>query len=171
MNARQRKYNAENNLEHRDGDVVSEPKSLLDIMGASETGAVVVAFCGIGQEIHDGEGGVSEWIKAAKQTSGWHVSASPTIRDYLDGVLFPSDVTFHEDLHLDVPLRSHRAVSHSRWVDAVVSGDSISAAALIDNTALPIYLSRSLDDAREYLENKFSGQEGTAYWQVPVRRV
>ena len=39
----------------------------------------------------------------------------------------------------------------------MVSGDSISAATLIDNTALPIYLSRSLDDAREYLENKILG--------------
>ncbi len=151
MNTRQRKFNATNNIDNLVGDVESEPKTLLDIMSLSKNGSVVVALCGNGQEIHDGEAGINEWIRAAQQSPQWEIISSPAI----DGSalnITDSDIEVNDNLHLDIPMRTHRAIAHSKWVDAVLDGDSDTASQFINNSKLPIYMTRSLDKAREYLE-------------------
>ncbi len=56
----------------------SEPEMLLKIMERHEDWAVVIALVGGGQEINDGEAGLSEWGRALTASGKrWIVYASP----------------------------------------------------------------------------------------------
>jgi len=152
MDARRRKYNETIRTDHPDDQVFSEPKTLLNIMSRREGGAVIVALCGNGQEIHDGESGIEEWVRASSEVDGWTITCSPHV-DFssLDSSIVER-VSVDPDLHLDIPLRSHRAEGHSNWANAVLSGNSSLAKNLIRNDVFPIYLTRSVETARLHLQ-------------------
>ena len=121
MQKRQRRFNDSNGLPSPEGDVESEPQSLLSIMGR-RPGSVIVALCGGGQEIHDGEAGIDEWLRAAENLEDWEVVSSPMVETALRSKLGPRFGS-SQLLHLDVPLRSHRSSGHAEWVDAVLEGN------------------------------------------------
>lgn len=130
----------------------SEPHQIMSIMDRHAGGAVVIALCGSGQEIHDGEAGVSEWMRARDNAfSHWHIRYSS---EALSGSEPPSSsgAFVDEALHLRVPLRAHRASKHAEWVDAVLTGSAEKAAALVSQLDFPIVLTRELDQARSWLE-------------------
>jgi DNA invertase Pin-like site-specific DNA recombinase len=60
MAARQRSFGAVLEVPSR-LEPTSEPSQILEEMDRHVEGVVVVALCGSGQEIHDGEAGVGEW--------------------------------------------------------------------------------------------------------------
>lgn len=133
-------------------DSVSEPEMMLRVMDRQPDWAVLVALVGGGQEINDGEAGIEEWGRAlASSFTHWKVAASPVILPSGMGIaghhLFneslPASLHVIEEpaLHLDVCIRSLRADSLSRWVDAVIHGDAISAQNYIPtNDDYPILL-------------------------------
>lgn len=132
--------------------VHSEPRTLLEIM-QKKPSSVVVALCGNGQEIHDGEAGIDEWVRAANESGKWEIVSSTQI-EMNENTRRTSANTLRlvNELHLTVPLRSHRATQHAKWVDATLSGDVELARRLINNTDFPIQITRSLQLARDYLE-------------------
>lgn len=148
MKAKQRKYNADKGLPAPSDSIESEPYNLLSIMGRSK-GSVIVALCGNGQEIHDGEAGIDEWVRSAGSIGGWEVVASPVIQQGL-GDLPQGASAIVDALHLTVPLRSHHATTHAEWVHAVLSGQPEQARNLIDQKSLPILVTRSMEQAREF---------------------
>jgi hypothetical protein len=147
----------------------SEPEMLLSIMERHQEWAVIIALVGGGQEINNGEAGIEEWGRALQNSAKtWRVYASP---EALEGgstvagsMLFPkltsSEVapTAEPQLHLDIAVRSLKADSYSAWVDFVVNGDSVSAAALGIQAAFPIFVTRSLSDARILLRENTLGE-------------
>lgn len=130
----------------------SEPWQILEVLERHQGGAVVVALCGNGQEIHDGEAGISEWIAARdKGFPAWQLLCSPIAAE-LSGIdARHSNTTLAPELHLEVPVRAHRARSHTQWVDAVLRGSAEEARQYIDEGVLPIFLTRNLEAAREWL--------------------
>ena len=131
------------------GPAASEPASIIEIMSRPRPegtlGVVVVALCGGGQEIHDGEAGVAEWINASRRHQDWTV---------LSGTQEAADskhVQTIDHLTLTVSMRSHRASRHAEWVDLVLKGDADRARGVRQNASHPIYLARHLDSAREFL--------------------
>ena len=146
----------------------SEPEMLLSIMQRHDDWAVVIALVGGGQEINNGEAGIGEWGRAlAASSKRWTVYASP---EALQGgatvagsTLFPpgstSRLEVHEapQLHLDVSVRSLRADAYSAWVNHVVLGDAQAAAALNIQASFPIFLTRSLTQARCLLQENTRG--------------
>jgi len=152
----------------------SEPEMLLKIMERHEDWAVVIALVGGGQEINEGEAGLSEWGRAltasAKQ---WIVYASPEALQGGEAVagskLFVVDydhaipVRAEAQLHLNVSVRSLKAASYSEWVNSVVRGDAVGAAAIAahaktEQDSFPTLLTRSLDDARALLRHNTMGE-------------
>jgi hypothetical protein len=147
---------------------VSEPEFLLGVMDRHSDWCTIICLVGGGQEINDGEAGLSEWMAALKNRfPHWQVYTSDRIDhpDYdLDqqahSFLTGPCVTLNPDLHLGVSLRSFRAETLSGFISHVVDGDAAAArAAYVGLEHYPIVLSRDLDEARAWLRTRARGSE------------
>ena len=149
---------------------LSEAAFLIWSLDQREDWATIVCLVGGGQEINTGEAGISEWIKALnEQFPHWNVYISPKLTDaeYAEGRVNEllkdnSNVTYSEDLHLSVSLRSYRAEKLSAFVHALLSFDE-NAATLYDEIKdkYPTVLTRDMAKARKWLHSKVRGTERT----------
>ena len=149
---------------------LSEAAFLIWSLDQREDWATIVCLVGGGQEINTGEAGISEWIKALnEQFPHWNVYISPKLTDaeYAEGRVNEllkdnSNVTYSENLHLSVSLRSYRAEKLSAFVHALLSFDE-NAATLYDEIKdkYPIVLTRYMAKARKWLHSKVRGTERT----------
>ncbi len=112
----------------RPGFNQSEPDFLISCLDRHQDWAVVVCLIGGGQEINTGEAGISAWLRAIDESyPDWRVYVSPHLRDSeyaanaaLLALEKRADVTFDEDLHLSVSMRSFRAEHLSAFVKNVL---------------------------------------------------
>ena len=149
---------------------LSEAAFLIWSLDQREDWATIVCLVGGGQEINTGEAGIAEWIQAVnEQFPHWQVYISPKLTDveYAEGKVNEllqdnSNVTYADDLHLGVSLRSFRAEKLSAFVHALLSFDA-SASALYREIKdkYPIVLTRDMDKARKWLHDKVRGTERT----------
>ncbi|WP_242352165.1 MULTISPECIES: DUF2075 domain-containing protein [unclassified Anaeromyxobacter] len=158
------------------GREASEPFLFLDIMARHPNWSVIVALVGGGQELNTGERGLEEWGRALASFNGpsasggrvWRVFASPVALSGIPGVahsqLFAGpcpdnvSVTVDSALHLTVPVRSHRCSELADWVDAALSARAEEANATTRTAAaLPVWITRSLSDARSWLKSQARG--------------
>ena len=149
---------------------VSEAAFLIWSLDQREDWATIICLVGGGQEIHTGEAGISEWIKAVNENfPHWNVYISPklTESEYAEGKVNEllkdnKKVTYSESLHLGVSLRSYRAEKLSAFVHALLTFDG-KASALYDEIKdkYPIVLTRDMDEARKWLHEKVRGTERT----------
>ena len=149
---------------------LSEAAFLIWSLDQREDWATIVCLVGGGQEINTGEAGISEWIKALnEQFPHWNVYISPKLTDaeYAEGKVNEllkdnTNVTYSEDLHLGVSLRSFRAEKLSAFVHALLSFDE-SASQLYNEIKekYPIVLTRDMAKARKWLHDKVRGTERT----------
>ena len=141
----------------------SEPETMFRIMDRHRDWAVIVALVGGGQEIYDGEAGLSEWGKAlSERFPHWEIRVSeeallggPSVAG---SPLFPNGrptnltIVEQRDLHLSVSVRSFKAESINLWVNAVLNGRADAAREVASQIAdFPILLTRSLTELRETL--------------------
>ena len=149
---------------------LSEAAFLIWSLDQREDWATIVCLVGGGQEINTGEAGISEWIKALnEQFPHWNVYISPKLTDaeYAEGKVNEllkdnANVTYSEDLHLGVSLRSYRAEKLSAFVHALLFFDE-SAAKLYSEIKdkYPIVLTRDMAKAKQWLHSKVRGTERT----------
>ncbi|MCC8074284.1 MAG: DUF2075 domain-containing protein [Clostridiales bacterium] len=149
---------------------LSEAAFLIWSLDQHEDWATIVCLVGGGQEINTGKAGISEWIKALnEQFFHWNVYISPKLTDaeYAEGRVNEllennANVTYLEDLHLSVSLRSYRAEKLSAFVHALLSFDD-NAATLYNEIKdkYPIVLARDMAKARRWLREKARGTERT----------
>jgi hypothetical protein len=147
----------------------SEPELLLRVMERCPGWCVVIALVGGGQEIYDGEAGLSAWGKAlAGAAQRWTVWVAP---EALEGgasvagqTLFPAgkptslDVRRTTMLHLSVAKRSPRAERYAEWVNHVVVGHADAASGIVASLEqFPILLTRDFDDARRLIR-EYAGE-------------
>ena len=150
----------------------SEPALILELMSRHSDWCVCVCLVGGGQEINSGEDGVFGWgealrkIDAAAQTK-WTVFAPPDVLTGgpSAGSLRPGDlphslaVQVEPELQLNVPRRSYRSPSVSRWVDCVLAGDETGARATADELhEYPVTITRSLAKAKCWLKERGRGE-------------
>ena len=149
---------------------VSEAAFLIWSLDQREDWATIVCLVGGGQEINTGEAGISEWIKALnEQFPHWNVYISPKLTDaeYAEGKVNEllkdnSNVTYSEDLHLGVSLRSYRAEKLSAFVHALLSFDENASTLYKEiKDKYPIKLTRDMSKARKWLRDKVRGTERT----------
>ena len=149
---------------------MSEAAFLIWSLDQREDWATIVCLVGGGQEINTGEAGISEWIKALNEKfPHWDVYISPklTEAEYAEGKVNEllkdnPNVTYAENLHLGVSLRSFRAEKLSAFVHALLSFDK-SAASIYNEIKekYPIVLTRDMAKARKWLHDKVRGTERT----------
>ena len=149
---------------------VSEAAFLIWSLDQREDWATIICLVGGGQEINTGEAGISEWIQAVNESfPHWKVYISPKLTDaeYAEGKVNEllkdnGNVTYAEDLHLGVSLRSFRAEKLSAFVHALLSFDE-NTSAIYDEIKdrYPIVLTRDMAKARHWLHEKVRGTERT----------
>jgi hypothetical protein len=167
----QRAWSADKNRkEYKDKPIwhIAEPEMLLKIMDRHRDWACVVALVGGGQEIHEGEAGLSEWGMTLVKYPHWRVVASKEALEGgtgLDGSslfvgLSPqNEIVEQSALHLKICLRSHQATHLADWVNCVLRGDegeAIKLSAGFDQ--FPIVLCREISQARKWLSKHTRGE-------------
>jgi hypothetical protein len=162
----QRAWNRAQNLKKFKRDY-SEPEMLLGIMERHQDWAVVIALVGGGQEINDGEAGLEEWGRAlVERPKKWSIYASPEViqggpstagHRLFDTPSTSLELQTNPTLHLRTSNRSLRAENLASWVNFVLDGDSVSAAALKIGDRFPIFLSRDLNQTRTSLQKQAVG--------------
>lgn len=149
---------------------MSEAAFLIWSLDQREDWATIVCLVGGGQEINTGEAGISEWIAAINDNyPHWKVFISPklTEAEYAEGRVNEllkdnNNVTYSEDLHLGVSLRSYRAEKLSAFVHALLTFDE-SASSIYEEIKdkYPLVLTRDMNKARRWLHDKVRGTERT----------
>ena len=150
---------------------MSEAAFLIWSLDQREDWATIVCLVGGGQEINTGEAGITEWIKALNEKfPDWKVYISPKLTDaeYAEGKVNEllkdnHNVTFAEDLHLGVSLRSYRAEKLSAFVHYLLALDVDAASAIYREIKdrYPIVLTRDMETARRWIHEKARGTERT----------
>ena len=148
---------------------MSEPEFLIQVMDRHTDWCVIVCLVGGGQEINTGEAGISEWMDVLERRfPDWRVYISPQINlpEYgltsdVAGFLTASRVRSQEHLHLAVPMRSFRSEKVSQFIHHVVDNEPEKAKELCEGIGsnYPIFLTRELDEAREWLRKRARGTE------------
>lgn len=147
----------------------SEPEFLIHCLDRHKDWAVVVCLVGGGQEINQGEAGISEWLSALiEHYPDWHIYISPTLSDTeyaagkaLEKLSDRKNVTYNQNLHLGVSMRSFRAEHLSLFVKQLLDLELNNAKdtyAKIKND-YPIVITRNLTTARDWLRKRARGNE------------
>ena len=146
----------------------SEPQFLISIMDRQPDWGVVICLVGGGQEINKGEAGLKEWIGALSTSfTDWHVYVSSRLtgKEYLNGQvleMLTHKERIHDepDLHLSVSMRSYRAEKVSLFVHQILDLKPKEASeTLKELDKYPIVISRSLENAKQWLRDHNRGSE------------
>jgi hypothetical protein len=153
----------------RAGFTQSEPEFLISYLNRHQDWAVVVCLVGGGQEINDGEAGISAWLDAVREHfPAWHVYISSELTDSeyaaeeaLNTVRQRSNVVVDRDLHLAVSMRSFRAETLSRFVKCVLDCEEQEAKQLFSKLSAryPIVLTRDIRVAKQWVRDQARGTE------------
>lgn len=148
---------------------MSEPEFLISVMDRHQDWCVVICLIGGGQEINTGEAGLAEWLAALRaRFSHWdiYISNRLTDPDYVsdeatESLLKSLPVREQSELHLAVSVRSFRAEALSAFVGHVVENRPAEARAVYAQIAdrYPIWLTRDLNEARQWLRQQARGSE------------
>lgn len=150
---------------------MSEAEFLIWSLDQREDWAVIICLVGGGQEINTGEAGIAEWINALNSMfRHWDIYISDKLTDveYAEGrvnelLQINDKVTYSEDLHLAVSLRSFRAESLSAFVQSMLSfrSDAVDLYKDVASRKYPIMLTRNMDTARAWLRKQARGTQQT----------
>ena len=148
---------------------MSEPEFLIDVMNRHEDWCSIVCLIGGGQEINTGEAGISEWINALKNHyQGWKIYVSDKIledKNYLSDEELKNwlilNANQEKDLHLSVSVRSFRSEKVSALVHYILEiNTDIAKEILLDiQKTFPVYITRNLQTAKNWLHEKSLGTE------------
>lgn len=149
---------------------MSEGEFLIWSLDQRKDWAVIVCLVGGGQEINSGEAGIGEWIRALNETfPSWHIyiSSQLTANEYAEGKVTDllkynhQNVTYSDDLHLAVSMRSFRAESLSNMVHYLLESNAEKAHEIYTTISdrYPIVLTRDLDKAKAWVKQHARGNE------------
>jgi hypothetical protein len=148
---------------------MSEPEFLISVMDRHKGWCVIVCLVGGGQEINTGEAGLAEWLFAlASRFAHWDVWMSDRLSDpdYVSNeaaadLLKSISVRQCPELHLSVSMRSFRAEALSSFVRLVIENrpDEARVAYADISERYPIWLTRNLHEARQWLRHQARGSE------------
>ena len=149
----------------------SEPEFLIEVMDRHNDWCTIVCLIGGGQEINTGEAGLEEWIRPFNNRfSEWDIYYSPKILDdqnYIKDnctsvILQERHAVPKPELHLAISLRSFRSAQLSDFIHHIINNNPIESSKLyleFIKKNYPIFITRDLDKARNWLRTKALGTE------------
>lgn len=131
--------------------------------------ATIICLVGEGQEINTGEAGISEWFKAIfEYYPNWHIYISEHLKEKEEIKKLLKNNTrcnihIESSLHLKESLRSIRSKRLSEFINKMLSvkDKDVTHNLCIDvlEHKYPIYLTRNIEEARNWLKNITRGTE------------
>lgn len=149
----------------------SEPEFLIEVMDRHKDWCTIVCLIGGGQEINTGEAGLEEWIRPFEHRfKDWDIYYSSKIIEDHNYIKDENAITILKDrkaekkdaLHLSVSLRSFRSAQLSDFVQEIINNDIAKAKSIYTQFIqkdYPIRITRDLDTARNWLNDKARGTE------------
>lgn len=148
---------------------MSEPEFLIDVMNRHSGWCTVICLIGGGQEINTGEAGLEEWIVALeKKFKAWKIHYSGLIANSPNYIKSERQKTWlrvnaiaEDELHLSVSIRSFRSEKISEFIYELLNLNISQAKSLYTkiHSDFPIYITRSLKVAKQWIRNKAKGSE------------
>ncbi|MEW6586083.1 MAG: DNA/RNA helicase domain-containing protein, partial [Nitrospirota bacterium] len=145
------------------------PEFLISCLDRHDDWAVVVCLVGGGQEINTGEAGITEWIESLNRSfPDWHIHISPRLTDgeygaghILETLNGRSNVSYKEELHLAVSMRSFRAEHVSLLIKQLLDLEDESARETLNKVQhnYPIVITRDITRAKKWLKDQARGSE------------
>lgn len=141
----------------------SEPEHFVEFAERIPDWCVVLGLVGTGQEIHVGEeGGLVQWrwaVERSPRVAEWTVHAPSAVARVVQS---PSvRLERREGLSLDTELRFHAARDLHLFVGDLLAarpaGELCERAARLESEGFHLRLTRSLDDAKAYLRDRYAG--------------
>ncbi len=161
----QRAWDSSNMLLKKGVDA-SEPELLIGIGEKISDWAALIGLIGHGQEIHTGEeAGIKGWSQAVNSDyskSNWKIYTPPRFTSAFSN----NHVTEYPELDLNHTLRSKQAENLHDWVNALLIGNLSDASRLAQKIWMqnfPIFVTRDLDDAKNYVRSRFEGEKSKRY--------
>ncbi|MDD1661954.1 MAG: DUF2075 domain-containing protein [Methanomicrobiales archaeon] len=160
----QRAWDLDRSIEKR-GSEKSEPEDFLHLAEKMSSWAMMIALIGEGQEIHIGEeAGLVQWNDALeKMKQQWTVHCPTKIASLFSKSL---RVIPNDKLDLTMTLRSHLAEDIAAWVELLIGenpGLARERMSRIYAQGFDIYLTRDLNLAKNYVRQRYEGQEDKRY--------
>lgn len=147
----------------------SEPEFLIWSLDQRPDWAVIICLVGGGQEINTGEAGIKEWIRSLNDRfPNWkiYISNQLTEKEYAEGkvknlLVNNKNVIENSALHLAISMRSFRSEKLSNFVHELLDLNIQKAKDLFNEIkeAYPVVLTRSLENAKEWLHHNARGSE------------
>jgi hypothetical protein len=147
----------------------SEPEFLISCLDRHPDWAVIVCLVGGGQEINTGEAGIAEWVESVMRAfPHWHLQLSSRLTDseygagsLIERVKSHPHVTFRDELHLGVSMRSFRAEHVSLLVKQLLDLESDLARETLQRVTAtyPIVMTRDVKTAKHWLREKARASE------------
>ncbi len=147
----------------------SEAEFLISVMDRHHDWTVIIALIGGGQEIHDGEAGLSGWFKALSASfPDWQIYYSPQLlqAEYVgdnQALLEVDHKNLSElpSLHLSSSMRSFRAERVSHFVHYIIHNQPNKAHHLSPQiqSVYPIFITRNLEVAKNWIRTKCRGEQ------------
>ena len=173
----QRAWDAEQVATRHDvpGRAKSEPEHFIDFAERIPGWCVVIGLIGEGQEIHVGEeAGVGQWRRAiedSRDADAWTVYAPPGVVPKFGSL---PGLQVDERLHLGGALRFHFAGGVEAFAGDLVSGlpaaNLQSRATILDREGFHLRITRSLDDAKQYLHQRYEDDPDARYGMMASAR-
>ncbi len=148
---------------------ISEPEYLISCLDRHPDWAVIICLVGSGQEINTGEAGITEWFDSLLRAfPHWHIYLSDRLsgsefggEQVYESIARRSNVSYQEDLHLAVSMRSFRAENVSTLVKYLLDLDPQRSSQLFEElkSNYPIVLTRDLSKAKKWIKQQARGSE------------
>lgn len=154
----------------------SEPEQFIEFAERIPGWCVVIGLVGEGQEIHIGEeAGLIQWRHAVEGSSSpgsWQVHCPPAASHLFKGC--GVQTLESPALNLDTELRYHRVSDLHVFVESVLQNHDAVEVRKIANTleeqGFNLRITRCLDDARQYLRDRYAGDSGPRFGLVASAR-
>jgi mutator protein MutT len=159
----QRAWDSEKVAQSRRIGSNSEPTDFVAI-ASKKNHCLIVGLIGDGQEIHIGEeSGLSLWSDAIKKSSKeWNIHCPKKFESYFDSLNIEQNDVFN----LTTSLRTHQALALQNWVGYLLENDLKAlqqSAKTLSEEEYAIYITRNLSDAKNYVIEKYMGEEDKTY--------
>lgn len=146
----------------------SEPEFLISCLDRHKDWAAIVCLVGGGQEINTGEGGITEWLEAIRNSfPHWETRISLNLsdkeyaaQDAISQLQQKGNILFDKNLHLAVSMRSFRAEHLSRFIKELLDINQNAKETLKQlKNKYPIVLTRDIEKAKEWIKKQARGSE------------
>ena len=146
----------------------SEPEFLISCLDRHKDWAAIVCLVGGGQEINTGEGGITEWLEAIRNSfPHWETRISLNLSDKeyaaqeaISQLQQKGNVLFDKNLHLAVSMRSFRTEHLSRFIKELLDiNQNVKETLKQLKNKYPIVLTRDIQKAKDWMKKQARGSE------------